>query len=113
LDSVHCCESGRFDFRVTCLAWGIFFGGLLVALNVHLLAKTLRKALTPTHLASPNAILAKYYIRFIASGFIIFVLIAEHLANPVGQVLGLSVVVVSITLATLHEAKHLIFKKAV
>jgi hypothetical protein len=58
-------------------------------------------------------ILAKYYIRFIASGFIIFVLIAEHLANPVGLVLGLSVVVVSITLATLYEAKHLIFKKAV
>jgi len=84
-----------------------------VALNVHLLAKTLRKTLTPPHLASPNAILAKYYIRFIASGFIIFVLIAEHLANPIGQVLELSVVVVSITLATLHEAKHLIFKKAV
>ena len=94
-------------------ARGIIFGGLLVTLNFHLLAKTLKKALTPPHLASPNAILAKYYIRFIASGFIIFVLIAGHFVNPVGLVLGLSVVVASIILATLREVKNLIFKEAV
>jgi hypothetical protein len=94
-------------------ARGIFFGGLLVTVNFHLLARTLRKALTPPQLASPNAVLAKYYIRFIASGFIIFILIAGRLVNPVGLVLGLSVVVASITLATLREAKNLIFKEAV
>lgn len=94
-------------------ARGIIFGGLLVTVNFHLLAKTLKKALTPPRLASPNAVLAKYYIRFIASGFIIFVLIAGHFVNPVGLVLGLSVVVASITLATLREVKKLIFKEAV
>ncbi|MEJ2475617.1 MAG: ATP synthase subunit I [Desulfobacterales bacterium] len=94
-------------------ARGIFFGGLLVTLNFHLLARTLRKALTPPQLASPNAVLAKYYIRFIASGFIIFILIAGRLVNPVGLVLGLSVVVASIILVTLREAKNLIFKEAV
>ncbi|MGI9570727.1 MAG: ATP synthase subunit I, partial [Desulfobulbia bacterium] len=94
-------------------ARGIIFGGLLVTLNFHLLAKTLKKALTPPHIASPNAVLAKYYIRFIASGFIIFVLIAGHFVNPVGLVLGLSVVVASIILATLREVKKLIFKEAV
>ena len=100
-------------FSPPAFARGIFFGGLLVTLNFHLLSKTLRKALTPPHLASSNAILAKYYIRFIASGFIIFVLIAGHFVNPVGLVLGLSVVVASIFLATLREAKNLIFKEAV
>jgi hypothetical protein len=94
-------------------ARGIFFGGLLVTLNFHLLARTLRKAFTPPQLASPNAVLAKYYIRFIASGFIIFILIAGRLVNPVGLVLGLSVVVASIILVTLREAKNLIFKEAV
>ena len=94
-------------------ARGIIFGGMLVTLNFHLLAKTLKKALTPSRLASPNAVLAKYYIRFIASGFIIFVLIAGHFVNPVGLVLGLSVVVASIILATLREVKKLIFKEAV
>ncbi len=94
-------------------ARGIIFGGLLVTVNFHLLARTLKKALTPPHLASPNAILAKYYIRFILSGILIFVLIAGHIVNPLGLVLGLSVVVASIMLATICELKKLIFKEAV
>jgi hypothetical protein len=46
------------------------------------------------------------------SGFIIFILIAGHYVNPVGLVIGLSVVVASIMLATLRELKNLIFKEA-
>jgi hypothetical protein len=93
-------------------ARGIFFGGLLVTVNFHLLAKTLKKALAPPHLSSHNVVLAKYYLRFLASGFIIFILIAGHFVNPIGLVVGLSVVVFSILLATLYEIKKLIFKEA-
>jgi hypothetical protein len=92
---------------------GVLFGGLLVTVNFHLLGRTLKKALTPPYLASHNAILAKYYMRFIASGIIIFVLIAGHFVNPLGLIVGLSVVVASIILATLLEVKNLIFKEAV
>lgn len=94
-------------------AWGVLFGGLLVTVNFHLLARTLKKALTPPYLASHNAILAKYYMRFIASGIIIFVLIAGHFVNPLGLIVGLSVVVASIIMATFLEVKNLIFKEAV
>jgi hypothetical protein len=93
-------------------ARGIFFGGLLVTLNFHMLAKTLKKALTPPHLASHNLVLAKYYIRFMLSGIIIFVLIAWHFVNPLGLVIGLSVVVASIILATLRELKKIILEEA-
>jgi len=95
------------------VALGIFFGGMLVTINFHLLAKTLKKALTPPHLASHNLVLAKYYLRFLISGFIIFLLIAGHIVHPVGLVVGLSIVVFSIILATLCEVKKLIFKEAV
>ena len=95
------------------VALGILFGGLLVTINFHLLAKTLKKALTPPHLASHNLVLAKYYLRFLVSGFIIFLLIAGHIVHPVGLVIGLSLVVFSIILATLCEVKKLIFKEAV
>lgn len=91
---------------------GIFFGGLLVTLNFHMLAKTLKKALTPPHLASHNLVLAKYYLRFMLSGIIIFVLIAWHIVNPLGLIIGLSVVVASIILATLCELKKIILKEA-
>jgi hypothetical protein len=95
------------------VALGILAGGLLVTINFHLLGKTLRKALTPPHLASHNVVLAKYYLRFLISGFIIFLLIAGHIVHPVGLVIGLSVVVFSIILATICELKKLLFKEAV
>ena len=94
-------------------ARGMLFGGLLVTMNFHLLAKTLKKALTPPHLSSHNLIIAKYFLRFIGSGFIIFILIAGNYVNPLGLIVGLSVVVFSIMLATLCEIAKLIFKEAV
>ena len=94
-------------------ARGLFFGGLLVTVNFHLLARTLRTALTPPHLSSHNVVIAKYFLRFIGSGFIIFVLIAGRFVHPVGLIIGLSVVVFSIILATLREFTKLIFKEAV
>jgi len=94
-------------------AKGIIFGGLIVTVNFHLLHRTLKNTLTPSRLTSHNVILAKYYIRFIISGLIIFVLIYKHIVNPIGLFVGLSVVVASIMLATLLEIKNLFFKEAV
>ena len=92
---------------------GIIFGGLIVTINFHLLYRTLKKALTPPHLASLWVVLSKYYIRFIVSALIIFILISKHYVNPIGLFIGLSVVVVSIMLATMYEFKKLIFKEAI
>lgn len=92
---------------------GIAAGGLIVTINFHLLSRTLKKALSPAYLTSHNVVLAKYYMRFIISGVIIFILIQQHWVNPFGLFIGLSVVVASITLATLMEIKRLICKEAV
>lgn len=94
------------------IIWGIVFGGLIVTINFHLLSRTLKKSLTPSNLTSHNVILAKYYVRFILSGFIIFILISGHYVHPLGLFIGLSVVVASIMLATLRELKNLFFKEA-
>jgi hypothetical protein len=94
-------------------ALGIVAGGIIVTVNFHLLAKTLRSALTPPYLASHNAVLAKYYLRFSVSGLVIIFLIWGHIVNPIGLIIGLSVVVASIMLATVVECKNLICKEAV
>jgi hypothetical protein len=94
-------------------AGGIICGGLIVTINFHLLYRTLKKAFVPATLTSHHVILAKYYARFIVSGLIIFVLIFKHIVNPIGLFIGLSVVVVSITLATLIEFRNLFLKEAV
>lgn len=92
---------------------GIVFGGLLVSVNFHLLSKTIVKALTPPHLASHQSVIAKYYIRFLFSGIIIFLLLANDVVAPLGLIIGLSVVVTSFFLASILEIKKIIFKEAV
>jgi len=93
-------------------AWGILAGGLIVTINFHLLYRSLKQALTPPHVANITCVLGKYYIRFLASAVIIFVLIADHYVHPLGLIIGLSVVVTSIIIATLNEIRKIIFKEA-
>ncbi len=93
-------------------AKGIISGGLIVTINFHLLYRTLKKAFKPSRLTSHNVVLAKYYVRFLISGIIIFLLISGHYVDPLGLFIGLSVVVVSIILATMCELTKQIFKEA-
>lgn len=93
-------------------AWGILAGGLIVTINFQLLHQTLKKALTPPHVAKTGVVLGKYYIRFFACALIIYVLIADHYVNPLGLIIGLSVVVTSILIATLNEVRKIVFKEA-
>ena len=93
-------------------ARGIIFGGLIVTINFHLLYRTLKKALRPSRLSSYRVVLAKYYMRFLISGLIIFVLISGHYVDPLGLFIGLSVVVASIMIATMCELTKYIFKEA-
>jgi len=101
-----------FILASTDFACGILFGGLLVTINFHMLYRTLKNSLQPPHLSSVGSILAKYYIRFVLSGVIIFFLISRHIVDPLGLFVGLSVVVASIMLASLCEFSKLIFKEA-
>ena len=94
-------------------ALGILFGGLIVTVNFHLLYRTLKKAFRPPHIAATHVVLAKYYIRFILSGLVIFFLIYKNVVNPIGLFIGLSIVVASIMFASACELKKLIFKEAV
>ena len=94
-------------------AMGILAGGLIVTVNFHLLWRTLKKAFVPERLVSHHVVIAKYYMRFIVSGIILFILISQHWVDPLGLFVGLSIVVTSILLATLCEFKKLLFKEAI
>jgi hypothetical protein len=106
-------SAAGYFFSPPDFARGIIFGGLIVTINFHLLYRTLKKAFRPSNLSSHNVVIAKYYVRFFISGLIIFFLISNHYVNPLGLFIGLSVVVVSIMLATLLEVKKLFIKEAI
>lgn len=93
-------------------AWGILAGGLIVTINFQLMYRSLKQALTPPHVADTRVVLGKYYLRFLVSAVIIFVLIADHYVNPLGLIIGLSVLVTSIFIATFNEIRKIIFKEA-
>jgi nicotinamide riboside transporter PnuC len=91
---------------------GIAAGGLIVTINFHLLYRTLKKALTPPHIASVKGVIVKYYIRFIITAVIIFFLMASKYVDPFGLIAGLSVVVASLFFATLNELRQFMTKEA-
>lgn len=91
---------------------GVAMGGLIVLINFHLLYRILKKALIPDRLASPKSVIIKYYLRLLGTGLILYLLIAKKLADPLGLVVGLSVVVINLTLVGFNEMRKILFKEA-
>lgn len=89
-------------------ARGILFGGLIVTLSFHLLHRSLKKAFRDPRRASFPKVMARYYIRLVVVGIIIFLLISRGIVDPLGLLIGLSVVVASIMTATVVEARRLL-----
>lgn len=102
---------GFFHFS-TQVGLGIAAGGLIVTVNFHLLARTLRRALTPPHIASVRVVIAKYYFRFLITAITIYMLMISKQVDPMGLIAGLSIVVASMMFATLNEVRQLITKEA-
>lgn len=105
-------SSAGFIYFPLDVAAGVAGGGIIVTVNFHLLAKTLKKALKPPHTTSIKGVLIKYYIRFIITGIVIFLLMMTHRVDPIGLIAGLSVVVASMFLATANEVRQLLCKEA-
>ena len=97
---------------------GIILGGLIVAINFHLLKSTLKKMFDPELVFSRGRsimfnIMFKYYIRFAVSAIVIYLLLTQHIVHPLGLVTGLSVVVASIFIVAALELTRSLFKEAV
>jgi hypothetical protein len=77
---------------------GIITGGLLIIANFKVFQHTIRKAFFPDGLFKGRriSIIARYYIRLLVLGVIIFILIRKGWVDPVGLAIGLSTVVISI-----------------
>ena len=91
---------------------GVGFGGIIILINYQVLYFVLRKALIPGRLSSPKVVIAKYYLRLLGTGFILYVLIAKKLVDPIGLLIGLSVVVINLTLLGCNEMRKILFKEA-
>ena len=77
---------------------GVIIGGLIIIANFHVLQHTIRRGFPSNGIliAKKASIIAKYYLRLAVMGMLIYLLITQRLVHPVGLVIGLSIVVISI-----------------
>ena len=77
---------------------GVLLGGLIAIGNFTVLQRTVRRAFSPEgiHQGARFSIVGKYYLRLLALGVILCVLISEGWIDPLGLAVGLSTVVLSI-----------------
>ena len=77
---------------------GVLLGGLIAIGNFTVLQRTVRRAFSPEgiHQGARFSIVGKYYLRLLALGVVLCVLISEGWIDPLGLAVGLSTVVLSI-----------------
>jgi hypothetical protein len=89
-------------------AWtlGVILGGFVIIANFSMLQHTIRQAFTTDGqmIRGKAAIIAKYYLRLLGLGIMIYLLITRGWVDPVGLAVGLSTVVLSIVIMGIHLA---------
>ena len=87
---------------------GIIVGGLVIIGNFSLLQRTIRRSFFEGGVMRSNkmSIIAKYYLRLLVMGIIIYISITRGFVDPIGLTVGLSIVVISI----IHIAIRTIWK---
>jgi hypothetical protein len=89
------------------LTTGIILGGLIIIANFGILQHTVRRAFSSDGVMRRRkmSIIAKYYLRLLALGVIIYFLITRGWVDPVGLAVGLSTVVISIVTLGIYLAR--------
>jgi hypothetical protein len=78
-------------------ALGVFLGAAIVTLSFRVLKWQLNKAFrTPGKLPQKGRVFASYYLRYVGTLFLVFVVMYYGWADPIAFLIGLSVVVMSI-----------------
>lgn len=78
-------------------AISLLVGGLIALINFRLLEITVRRAMLPSERHGVlRKVLVKYYLRFAATALVLLILIRQGLVEPLGLLVGLSVVMLSI-----------------
>lgn len=94
---------------------GVILGGLVAIANFSVLQHTVRRAFSPEgiHPGARFSIVGKYYLRLLALGVILYVLITRGWIDPVGLAVGLSTVILSIIGIGIHMILRTRTKEAV
>jgi hypothetical protein len=97
-------------------AWtlGVILGGFAMIANFGMLQRAVRQAFSTDRkmIRGKAAIIAKYYLRLLGLGIVIYLLITKEWVDPAGLAVGLSTVVLSIVIMGIHMALKTVTREA-
>lgn len=89
-------------------ALGVVVGGLIALVNYRLLERTVRRTILPRQKNGVmRTVLVKYYVRFAATALVLLLLVRQGWVEPLGLLVGLSVVMVTIVIWGACQARKL------
>ncbi len=93
--------AGSLFLRSSRFSLGILLGGVISIINFHWLYRNLLKVFTEYLNRAHSAMMVRYYLRLAVTAILLFIIISRDIVDVIGLVIGLSVVVLNIVLATL------------
>ncbi len=92
----------------TLFARGVFLGALIVTVNFHFLHLSLKKGFQKPRELSFQRILFRHYLQLVGLVILIFLLVSRGIVDPVGLLIGVSVVVISLMTVAVVECARLL-----
>ena len=98
------------------IAKGVLLGSVLANISYLVLKRDLKNFIQGKLLMNGNVQMAKnkfyfkHYVKLAVLALVLYFLVSGHVAHPLGLLIGLSVVVLSITITTISAVKKFFFK---
>jgi len=94
------------------IAFGILLGGVIATGSFKILKWQLMRAFqSPDKIPHKGSLFVSYYLRFLATLFVMFTIIYYGWANPIALLVGISLMVISIVAVGAHEFLMMQVKK--
>ncbi|MBI3397839.1 MAG: ATP synthase subunit I [Deltaproteobacteria bacterium] len=90
----------------TFFAISVIMGTVIGIINLSVLARTIKSGFLFKPDKAQSFVMKRYYLRLIATLFIIGVLVSKNLAAPIGLIIGLSVIMINTLTTTIYFAKR-------
>lgn len=87
-------------------AISVLIGTVIGIINLSLLARTIKSGFLFEPDKVQGFVTKRYYLRLLATLLVIGILVSKNLADPIGLIIGLSVIMTATLAATIYFAKH-------
>jgi hypothetical protein len=89
---------------------GVLIGGVLSIISYYWLYEVVKRAITHTPAAGKITVMLWYYVRLLSIGIVLYLVISRQWVDPIGLLIGLSVVVLNILFTTIRDYKKILLE---